>query len=120
MAHKLCYYDPVELMKPTLDSADGVGLKPWDRLLAELVAIFNCCLVCSCIMLIVRSQIMYETVNKKTHTERKPTWLGGDFPDRIDWKSCAGLTWARRSLHKCTRLMIVALWKEMLRMEKER
>jgi len=98
VAHKICYYDPVEPMKPTLDSADRVGSKPWDRLLAELVAIFNCCLVCSCIMLIVKSQIMYETVDKKTHTERKPTWLGVDFPDRTDWKSCAELTWAGRSL----------------------
>jgi hypothetical protein len=120
VAYKICYYDPVELVKLTLDSADRVELKPWDRLLAELVATFNCCLVCSCMMLKVKSQIMYETADKKTHTEHKPTWLGGDFSDRIDWKSCAELTWARRSLRKCTRLMIVTLWKEMLCIEKER
>lgn len=92
MAYKYVCYDLVDLTKLTLDSADRVGLKPWDRLLAELVAIFNCCLVCSCMMLKVKSQIMYGTVDRKTHTERKPTWLGGDFPGRIDWRSCAGLT----------------------------
>ena len=35
---------------------------------------------------------MYEAVDEKTHTERKPTWLGGDFSGRIDWKSCTELT----------------------------
>lgn len=44
-------YDPVELMVPALDSDDMADVTPCDLLLADLVAMFNCCLVCSCMIL---------------------------------------------------------------------
>lgn len=88
-------YELVELMEET-DVLLDVG-EPSDRRRAELVAVFSCLLVCSCMMLTQSVRQILTSECQRIHTEHTMTWLVPGCRGRSFERSCVEEPWARNS-----------------------
>ena len=92
-----CYDELVELTEAE-DETSEPGDPGSDRRRAELVAVFSCFFVCSCMMLkALLAATKVDDDCSAQRTERRRTWPGLGDPGRSCWRSCVEEPLVQRS-----------------------